>query len=180
MAKKAKLEPGLIDYWDRLTQVDIALLNVAVQTTLKRNNPGALPFLKVETAVQCLDWHVRNIATKKGPFYRVMHKLESWRWSLPKTVQVEGSYILTIEPERLNRLVPIAKRQRVNARKWQAALPFVKGPDGSFTMELATRTARIVYYVTVNPKYLAALRAWLEGVGHLKPYPDRKPHPRSR
>jgi hypothetical protein len=179
MAKKAKLEPGLIDYWDRLTQVDIALLNVAIQTALKRNNPGALPFLKVETAVKCLDWHVKNIATKKGPFYRVLHKLESWRWVIPQTVKIEGSYLITVNPERLDRVVPIAKRQRVNAREWHSSLPFVKGRDGGFTMEVAHRGTN-AYYVTVAPKYLAALRAWLEGVGHLRQYPPKNANPRAR
>lgn len=180
MAKKRKLEPGLIDYWDQLTQTDIALLCVAVQTSLGRNNPGALPFLKVQTACQCIDWHLVNNATKKGPFYKLLHKLESWRWGMPSAVKVGEAYIILIDPERLKRLVPIAKRRRLHVPgSWHSTLPFVRGDDGGFTMEVASKSQN-AYYVTVAPKYLAALRAWFEGVGHPTRGPKRKPRPRSR
>lgn len=166
MANVKKLPPALVNYWDKLTEADIAIINQAVVTSLQRDNPGALPFLKVETAVQCLDNMVKNYALRKRPFYRIMHKLESWRYKIPAVVTIiENEVMLRINPDVLKRRVPIARRERVNARKWRSCLPFAK--NAWFTIEKISKSDH--YYVTVAPKHLAGLMAWFEPGPRINP-----------
>lgn len=158
MKKKPKELDTLLRYWKDLSKADIALCKFALTQITGRDNPGTLPFTPLSLIADAL-YALAAATDKKGPWFRVIHKIEGWQW---RTFTIAGTdhVMVNLDEERYLKILPPSKRVPLHDKPgFRFKLPFTK----DVWLE-ACVLPKGRHSIKAPAKYRAGLQAWLEGV----------------